>query len=369
MPPPASASVQLISCRATSCRAVSACRSARRPLTARVTQNVPWYGGSFAMQFNNNKQDSSSTFNTFNPTFTTGLTATYTAAAAARVPHRQHPAAAGQSPRSTAKSPKRTCAPRSRTTLANVRNAYWDLVFARSAVDVADERRGPGRQARRGQPRARRSRHAGAARHRAGRGRSGHPPADARRRPKRRSQTAELALKRFLVGGTDDPLWRQELRPVDLPSLEPAADRHRGCRAPRARAAHRSDQRPQESPELRHLAEVLPEQDASRRRPRRQLRRTGHRRHEHQRAGLRPARSPTPSPAATPTRLRLLSQPRLSELELPGQRHLQPLWQRRRSAVRARARAAQPVAGAAARARAAGRDRGHQRRASACRAT
>ena len=35
-------------------------------------------------------------------------------------------------------------------------------------------------------------------------------------------QTAELALKRYIVSGTEDPLWRQELRPVDLPSVEPA---------------------------------------------------------------------------------------------------------------------------------------------------
>jgi outer membrane protein TolC len=36
------------------------------------------------------------------------------------------------------------------------------------------------------------------------------------------SQTAELTLKRYLVTGTDDPLWRQKLQPVDLPSLAPA---------------------------------------------------------------------------------------------------------------------------------------------------
>jgi outer membrane protein len=35
------------------------------------------------------------------------------------------------------------------------------------------------------------------------------------------AQTAELALKRYLVNGTDDPLWRQTIRPVDLPSLQP----------------------------------------------------------------------------------------------------------------------------------------------------
>src|SRR5688572_32323832 len=35
------------------------------------------------------------------------------------------------------------------------------------------------------------------------------------------AQTAEIALKRFLVSGTDDPMWRQTLRPVDLPQLSP----------------------------------------------------------------------------------------------------------------------------------------------------
>jgi len=35
------------------------------------------------------------------------------------------------------------------------------------------------------------------------------------------AQTAEIALKRFIVSGTDDPLWRQTIRPVDLPSLSP----------------------------------------------------------------------------------------------------------------------------------------------------
>jgi outer membrane protein TolC len=36
------------------------------------------------------------------------------------------------------------------------------------------------------------------------------------------ASTADLALKRFLVSGTEDPLWRQEIVPVDVPSLEPA---------------------------------------------------------------------------------------------------------------------------------------------------
>ena len=45
---------------------------------AGLTQNMKWWGGNVSLQWNNNKQDSSSLFSTFNPTFTTGLTATYT---------------------------------------------------------------------------------------------------------------------------------------------------------------------------------------------------------------------------------------------------------------------------------------------------
>jgi outer membrane protein TolC len=48
------------------------------------------------------------------------------------------------------------------------------------------------------------------------RGRNNRPAAQAT------AQTAELTLKRFIVAGTDDPLWRQTLRPVDLPALAPA---------------------------------------------------------------------------------------------------------------------------------------------------
>ena len=34
-------------------------------------------------------------------------------------------------------------------------------------------------------------------------------------------RTAELVLKRLLVGGTDDPLWEAEIAPVDRPSFDP----------------------------------------------------------------------------------------------------------------------------------------------------
>ena len=97
-------------------------------------------------------------------------------------------------------------------TLANVRNAYWDLVFAQSAVDVAQratelaDKLVEDNQARvevgtlapldivqaQAEAATRRQNLAAA---------------------EATAQTAELALKRYIVSGTDDPLWRQTIRP------------------------------------------------------------------------------------------------------------------------------------------------------------
>lgn len=106
-------------------------------------------------------------------------------------------------------------------TVANVRNAYWDLVFARSSVDVA-----------------RRALELAEALVRDNQARvevgtlapldivQAQAEAATRRQTlaaaEATASTADLALKRFLVTSTEDPLWRQELVPVDLPQLEPA---------------------------------------------------------------------------------------------------------------------------------------------------
>jgi outer membrane protein len=187
---------------------------------AGLAQDVPFYGGRFALNWNNNKQDSSSNFVTFNPTYTTGLTASYT-----------QPLLRGLTIDNTRQQLKITQINREiseenlratiTTTLANVRNAYWDLVFAQSAVDVAEramalaDKLVEDNRARvevgvlapldivqaEAEAATRRQTLAGA---------------------EATAQTAELALKRYLVSGTDDPLWRQALQPVDLPSLSPA---------------------------------------------------------------------------------------------------------------------------------------------------
>ncbi|MCA1586497.1 MAG: TolC family protein, partial [Acidobacteria bacterium] len=105
-------------------------------------------------------------------------------------------------------------------TIANVRNAYWDLVFARSAVDVA----------RRSLQLAEKLVEDNRVRVEIGT----LAPIDIVQAEVQAAnnqqtlalaeatlQTAQLSLKRFLVNGTEDPLWVQEILPVDLPSLAP----------------------------------------------------------------------------------------------------------------------------------------------------
>jgi outer membrane protein TolC len=187
---------------------------------AGVTQLLPWYGGNVSLQWNNNKQDSSSTFVTFNPTFTTGLTASYTQPLLRGlvIDQTRQQLMITQINREIAEETLRATVTQ---TLANVRNAYWDLVFARSAVDVAE----------RALSLADKLVEDNKARVEVG---TLAPldivQAEAEAANRRQAlavaeatlQTAQLTLKRFIVSGTEDPLWRMDLRPIDLPSLEPA---------------------------------------------------------------------------------------------------------------------------------------------------
>jgi outer membrane protein len=185
-----------------------------------LTQNLPWYGGSFNVTFNNNRQDSSSSFITFNPQFVSLLTASYTQPLlrGLLIDQTRQQITITQINREIAEETLRATIVQ---TLANVRNAYWDLVFARSAVDVAQ----------RALQLADKLVEDNRARVEVG---TLAPldivQAEAEAANRRQTlavaeatlQTAELALKRYIVSGTEDPLWRQELRPIDLPSMEPA---------------------------------------------------------------------------------------------------------------------------------------------------
>src|SRR5688500_8882774 len=186
---------------------------------AGIGQNLPWGGGNVAFQFNNNKQVTSNIFANFNPTFTSNFNFQVT-----------QPLLRGflidnnrQQLRVTAISRdiseiqlRGTIA----TTLASVRNTYFELVYALEAVQVAygsltlAEKLVEDNQARveigtmapldvvQAQAEVATRRQAVA-------------QAEATWR------TSELALKRLIVNGTDDPLWRSSINPIDRPVFAP----------------------------------------------------------------------------------------------------------------------------------------------------
>jgi len=184
-----------------------------------LTQEVPVYGGSYTLSWTNSRVATSDLLATRNPLYTSGLVGTYVQPLLRgfRVDNLRQQLEINVINREISEESARATVTQ---TLANVRNAYWDLVFAQSAVEVAQratelaDKLVEDNQARvevgtlapldivQAQAEAATRRQNLAAAEAA-------------------AQTAEIALKRFLVSGTDDPLWRQTIRPVDLPSLAP----------------------------------------------------------------------------------------------------------------------------------------------------
>jgi outer membrane protein len=186
---------------------------------ASIAQETKWFGGSYNISWSNQRVASSDALATRNPLYTTGLVASYTQPILRgfKLDNLRQQLAINLVNRDISEESARATVVQ---TLANVRNAYWDLVFAQSAVDVAQratelaDKLVEDNQARvevgtlapldivqaQAEAATRRQNLAAA---------------------EATAQTAELALKRFIVSGTDDPLWRQTIRPVDLPSLAP----------------------------------------------------------------------------------------------------------------------------------------------------
>jgi outer membrane protein TolC len=186
-----------------------------------VQQNVKWGGGSFAVAFNNNRQEQSDLFATRNPVLNTNLLAAYSQPLL-----RNFRTDATRTQLKITKLNQEMSETQLRATIvrtvANTRNAYWDLVYAIQAEEVAqnslalatklvednrarvevgtlaplDVTQAEAEQAARRQA---------VAQARATHG------------------TAELALKRLIVNGTEDPFWTANLEPVDRPTYSTEA--------------------------------------------------------------------------------------------------------------------------------------------------
>ena len=184
-----------------------------------VAQSLPWGGGDVSVLFNNSKLVTTNNFANYNPTMNANFGVTYT-----------QPLLRGFTIDGTRQQLRVTAINRDiseiqlkgtlATTVANVRNAYWELVFGVQAVEVAKgsldlaEKLVEDNRARvevgtmapldvvQSEAEAATRRQALA-------------QAEATLR------TSELALKRLIVNGTEDPLWRATISPVDRPEFRP----------------------------------------------------------------------------------------------------------------------------------------------------
>jgi outer membrane protein TolC len=185
---------------------------------AAISQSLMWGGGSLAVGFNNNKQVSSNSFANYNPLFNSTFSATLTQPLLRGFlidGVRQQIKVTAINKDISDISLKGTLA----STVANVRNAYWELLFSIQAVDVA----------RGSLDLAQKLVQDNKARVEVGT----MAPLDvvqAEAEVATRQQavtaaeaaagTAELALKRLIVSGTDDPLWRSKITPIDRPEFK-----------------------------------------------------------------------------------------------------------------------------------------------------
>ena len=187
-------------------------------VNTRLSQAVAWGGGRYEVNFNNNRSSSTNIFSSFNPSYRSTFQTSYT-----------QPLLRGFKIDSTRQQIQVTRINRDiadidlrqtmTNTISSVRNAYWDLVYAtqtlavqRQALELAESlvrdneaRVEIGTMAPIDVVQAQ-------------------SEAAARRQSLAQAEqnlaTAELALKQFIVGGTDDEYWSATLNPVDLPTLD-----------------------------------------------------------------------------------------------------------------------------------------------------
>ena len=182
-----------------------------------IAQNVKWGGGSFAFTFNNNRQKQSDLFATRNPVLNTNMNAVYIQPLLRgfRIDTTRAQLRITQLSQEMSDIELRGTIVR---TLANVRNAYWDLVYTIEAADVAQRSLALASKLVEDN-RARVEVGAMApldvvqAQAEEANRRQIVTQAEAARR------TAELVLKRLIVNGTDDPYWTASINPVDRPTF------------------------------------------------------------------------------------------------------------------------------------------------------
>jgi outer membrane protein TolC len=181
-----------------------------------LTQNLKWGGGSYAFAFNNNRQSQSDAFATRNPVLNTNFTAAFVQPLM-RGFRIDGTRAALQITQLNQKVSEVALRATIVGTMANVKKAYWALINAIESVKVAES----------SLELATKLVEDNRARVEVG---TLAPldvvQAEADEATRRQTlvqaqgqrKTAELALKRLIVSGTEDPYWSATLDPVERPS-------------------------------------------------------------------------------------------------------------------------------------------------------
>ena len=182
-----------------------------------VGQPVPWGGGNFDVSWNNNRLETTNFFSSFNPSYRSSFAASYTQPLMRgfKIDTARQQLAITRINRDISDVDLRETIT---NTLTDVRTAYWELRYAVAAVDVQRQALELAEQlVRDNQARVEIGTLAPIDIVQA------QSEAAARRQSlalaEQNLRTAELTLKRFLVDGTEDELWRARLNPVDQPAI------------------------------------------------------------------------------------------------------------------------------------------------------
>jgi outer membrane protein len=182
-----------------------------------IAQSIKWGGGSFQATLNNGRNKSNSNNVLFNPAFTSTWTGVYTQPLLRnfRIDSTRQQLAVTKINRDISDVQLRATIT---NTLSNVRNAYWDYVFAIQAVEVAQKSLElASKLVQDNQTRVEIGTMAPIdvvqAQSEQATRRQALVTAQSTRR------TAELALKRLIVSGTQDPNWSAQIDPTDRPDF------------------------------------------------------------------------------------------------------------------------------------------------------
>ncbi len=184
-----------------------------------IAQNLKWGGGALQVTLNNNKQTTTSLTALFNPAFNTNWSAQFTQPLLRnfRIDNARQQLAVTRLNQDISEIQLQASII---NIVSNVRNAYWDLLFAiqsvevaRRSVDLAERLVADNRT--RVEIGTMAPIDVVQAQSQAATQRQNLAVAEGTRR------TNELALKRLIVAGTQDPNWNAELVPLDRPEFAP----------------------------------------------------------------------------------------------------------------------------------------------------